>query len=126
MAIEYGIYCMLFEKLIPRHIHTQSEVRAEVTYQSVDDVKRALEEAGMPIKQIEVLILRASLGERRVVAIVLPNDLQEMPFEEPPRKHGTVRSRRHDTHQDNLCNSEFYSDPFTSYLVFSLLWYSLT
>ncbi len=54
-----GIYCMLFGKLIHRHIYTQSEVRAEVTYQSVDDVKRALEEAGMPIKQIEVLILRA-------------------------------------------------------------------
>ena len=69
MAIEYGIYCMLFEKLIPRHIHTQSEVRAEVTYQSVDDVKRVLEKAGMPIKQIEVLILRASLGERRVMAM---------------------------------------------------------
>ena len=29
---------------------------------------------------------------RRVTAIILPNDLQELPFEEPPRKHGTLHS----------------------------------
>src|SRR3984893_18153066 len=36
--------------------------------------------------------IRTALGERRVTAIVLPSDLQEMPFEEPSRKHGTVHS----------------------------------
>jgi pyruvate dehydrogenase (quinone) len=36
--------------------------------------------------------IRTALGERRVTAIILPNDLQDMPFEEPPRKHGTVHS----------------------------------
>lgn len=41
--------------MIPRQIHTQSETTVEVTYQSVDDVKRALEEAGMPRKLIEQL-----------------------------------------------------------------------
>ena len=29
-----------------------------------------------------------------MTAIILPNDLQEMPYEEPPRKHGTVHSGR--------------------------------
>ena len=28
------------------------------------------------------------LGERRVTAVILPNDLQEAAHEEPPRKHG--------------------------------------
>jgi pyruvate dehydrogenase (quinone) len=36
--------------------------------------------------------IRTALGERRVTAIILPNDLQDMPFEEPSRKHGTVHS----------------------------------
>jgi thiamine pyrophosphate-dependent acetolactate synthase large subunit-like protein len=36
--------------------------------------------------------IRIALGERRVTAIVLPNDLQEMDYEEPPRAHGTVHS----------------------------------
>ncbi len=27
-----------------------------------------------------------------MTAIILPNDLQDMPYEEPPRKHGTLHS----------------------------------
>jgi pyruvate dehydrogenase (quinone) len=36
--------------------------------------------------------MRTALGERRVTAVVLPNDLQEMEYEEPPRAHGTLHS----------------------------------
>jgi pyruvate dehydrogenase (quinone) len=36
--------------------------------------------------------VRIAKGERRVTALVVPNDLQEMPYEEPPRKHGTLHS----------------------------------
>jgi pyruvate dehydrogenase (quinone) len=36
--------------------------------------------------------IRIAVGERRVTAIVLPNDVQELPYEEPPRAHGTVHS----------------------------------
>jgi len=36
--------------------------------------------------------IRIAIGERRVTAIVLPNDLQELPYEDPPRAHGTVHS----------------------------------
>jgi len=35
---------------------------------------------------------RIALSERRVTAIILPNDLQQQPYEEPPRAHGTVHS----------------------------------
>ncbi|MBB4574897.1 thiamine pyrophosphate-requiring protein [Rhizobium lentis] len=45
--------------------------------------------------QVRHLIDRAAriaLANRTVTAIILPNDLQEMPYEEPARKHGTVHS----------------------------------
>jgi pyruvate dehydrogenase (quinone) len=36
--------------------------------------------------------IRIALGTRQVTALVLPNDLQDLPYEEPGRKHGTVHS----------------------------------
>ena len=36
--------------------------------------------------------IRTALGDRRVTAIILPNDLQEMEYREPPRAHGTLHS----------------------------------
>jgi pyruvate dehydrogenase (quinone) len=36
--------------------------------------------------------VRIALGERKVTAIIFPNDLQEMTYEDPPRKHGTLHS----------------------------------
>jgi pyruvate dehydrogenase (quinone) len=36
--------------------------------------------------------VRIAVGERRVTAVIFPNDLQEVAYEEPPRKHGTVHS----------------------------------
>ncbi|HEV7444410.1 MAG TPA: thiamine pyrophosphate-binding protein, partial [Steroidobacteraceae bacterium] len=51
-------------------------------------------QASSPV-QIRHLVdraIRTALGERRVTAIILPNDLQEMPYRDPPRAHGTLRS----------------------------------
>ncbi|ROM67474.1 thiamine pyrophosphate-requiring protein [Pseudomonas brassicacearum] len=36
--------------------------------------------------------VRTAVGERRVTALILPNDLQEMEYTEPPHKHGTLHS----------------------------------
>ncbi|MGN7932967.1 thiamine pyrophosphate-requiring protein [Pseudomonas sp. 22447] len=36
--------------------------------------------------------VRTAVGERRVTALILPNDLQEMPYAAPAHKHGTVHS----------------------------------
>jgi hypothetical protein len=51
-------YAQMLTKFIPQQYHMQrTEIRAEVTYQSVDDVKRALvEEAGMTLQQVEALV----------------------------------------------------------------------
>ncbi|HVW53575.1 MAG TPA: thiamine pyrophosphate-requiring protein [Trinickia sp.] len=36
--------------------------------------------------------VRIALSQRRVTAIILPNDLQELDYSPPPRKHGTAHS----------------------------------
>lgn len=36
--------------------------------------------------------VRTAIGERKVTAIILPNDLQEEEYSEPPRAHGTIHS----------------------------------
>jgi pyruvate dehydrogenase (quinone) len=36
--------------------------------------------------------VRIALANKTVTALILPNDLQEMPYQEPPREHGAVHS----------------------------------
>jgi len=36
--------------------------------------------------------VRIALGNRTVTALILPNDLQELPYEEPAHEHGTLHS----------------------------------
>jgi pyruvate dehydrogenase (quinone) len=53
-----------------------------------------VQQASMPA-QVRHLIDRAvriAVGERRVTALILPNDMQELPYEEPARAHGTLHS----------------------------------
>ena len=59
------------------------------------DVAGAFVEQASAPSQVRHLVdraIRIALGERRPTAIILPNDLQDLPFEEPARKHGTVHS----------------------------------
>ena len=59
------------------------------------DVAGAFVEQASTPAQVRHLVDRAvriAIGERRVTAIILPNDLQEAPYQEPPRKHGTLHS----------------------------------
>ncbi len=59
------------------------------------DVAGAFTGYAMTPPQVRHLIDRAvriAVGTRRVTALVFPNDLQEMPYHEPPRKHGAVFS----------------------------------
>ena len=53
-----------------------------------------VEQASVP-SQVRHLVdraVRTALSERKVTAIVLPNDLQDLPYEAPGRKHGTLHS----------------------------------
>ncbi|NOG71819.1 thiamine pyrophosphate-requiring protein [Roseicella sp. DB1501] len=59
------------------------------------DVAGAFVQQAMTPPQVRHLVDRAvriAIAERRVTALVFPNDLQDEPYEEPPRKHGTVHS----------------------------------
>jgi len=72
--------------------HYQQEVDLPSMFK---DVAGAFVEQASAPAQVRHLVdraIRTALGERRVTAIVLPNDLQEMPYQEPPRKHGTIHS----------------------------------
>src|SRR5579872_3004338 len=51
-------------------------------------------QGGMPaqVRHLVDRAVRIAIGERRVTALIMPNDLQEEPYAPPPRKHGTVHS----------------------------------
>ena len=72
--------------------HYQQEVDLVSLFK---DVAGAFVQQATEAPQVRHLVDRAvriALGERRVTAIVLPNDLQDEPYQNPPRKHGTVHS----------------------------------
>jgi pyruvate dehydrogenase (quinone) len=70
--------------------HYQQEVDLPSLFKDVAGAFVVQASVPAQVRHLVDRAIRTALGERRVVAIVLPNDLQEMPFEEPPRKHGTV------------------------------------
>ncbi len=72
--------------------HYQQEVDLPAMFKDVAGAFVA--QASMP-EQVRHLIdraIRTALGERRVTAIILPNDLQEATYQEPARAHGTIHS----------------------------------
>ena len=72
--------------------HYQQEVDLVSMFK---DVAGAFVQQASSPAQVRHLVdraIRIALGERRVTAIILPNDLQDQPYHEPPRKHGTVHS----------------------------------
>ncbi|AIR90704.1 thiamine pyrophosphate-requiring protein [Pseudomonas cremoricolorata] len=59
------------------------------------DVSGAFVQQASEVSQVRHLLDRAvriAIGERRVTTLILPNDLQDLPYEEPARAHGTVHS----------------------------------
>ena len=74
-----------------RGAHYQQELNLERLFQDVADY---VYEASQP-SQVRHLLdraMRTALGRNGVSVLVLPNDLQEKPYEDPPRKHGSVFS----------------------------------
>src|SRR4051812_24536154 len=74
-----------------RGAHYQQEINLDRMF---SDVAEYVEEAEAPA-QVRHMVdrgLRIALGRRGVAVLVLPGDVQEMPYEDPPRKHGAVRS----------------------------------
>ena len=59
------------------------------------DVAGAFVQQAVVPAQVRHLVdraIRTAVSERMVTALILPNDLQDLPYEAPARKHGTVHS----------------------------------
>ncbi len=72
--------------------HYQQELDLPAMFK---DVAGAFVQQASAPAQVRHLIdraIRTALGQRAVTAIILPNDLQEMEYSEPPRAHGAVHS----------------------------------
>ena len=72
--------------------HYQQEVDLPALFKDVAGAFVA--QASMPgqVRHLVDRAIRTALGERRVTAIILPNDLQEATYQEPARAHGTLHS----------------------------------
>ncbi len=72
--------------------HYQQEVDLPSLFKDVAGA--FVQQAATPaqVRHIVDRAIRIAVAERRVTAIVLPNDLQEARYEEPPRAHGTLHS----------------------------------
>ena len=72
--------------------HYQQEVDLVSMFK---DVAGAFVQQASTAPQVRHLIDRAvriAKAERRVTALVIPNDLGDEPYQDPPRKHGTIHS----------------------------------
>jgi pyruvate dehydrogenase (quinone) len=72
--------------------HYQQEVDLVSAYKDVAGAFVAQASVAPQVRHIVDRAIRIAKAERRVTAIILPNDLQEEPYSEPPRLHGTVHS----------------------------------
>src|SRR6201995_1630466 len=72
--------------------HYQQEVDLAALFK---DVAGALvPTATMPaqVRHLTDRAVRIAIAQKRVTALILPNDLEELAYEEPPRAHGTLHS----------------------------------
>jgi pyruvate dehydrogenase (quinone) len=72
--------------------HYQQEIDLLSLYK---DVASAYVQMATEASQLRHLIDRAvriAIAERTVTCIIIPNDVQELDYEEPPREHGTIHS----------------------------------
>lgn len=72
--------------------HYQQEVDLVAMFRDVAGA--FVHQASVPaqVRHLVDRAVRIAIGQRRVTALVLPNDLQEMPYKPPPHAHGTVHS----------------------------------
>src|SRR3569833_1101462 len=70
--------------------HYQQEVDLPALLRDVAGAFVQQAAAPAQVRHLVDRAVRTAVGERRVTAIVLPSDLQEIPYEEPPRAHGTL------------------------------------
>jgi pyruvate dehydrogenase (quinone) len=76
---------------VARGAHYQQELNLDRMFADVADF---VQEASQPSQVRHILdrAMRTAIGRNGVSVVILPNDLQDLPYEDPPRKHGSVFS----------------------------------
>ncbi len=72
--------------------HYQQELDLQSMFK---DVAGAYVQTAMVPAQVRHMVdrgIRTAIAGRTVTALIFPNDLQDLPYEDPPRKHGSVFS----------------------------------
>lgn len=72
--------------------HYQQEIDLPAMFKDVAGAFVQQASAPAQVRHLVDRAIRSAIGERKVAAIILPNDLQEAPYSEPPRTHGAVLS----------------------------------
>ncbi|WP_312225676.1 thiamine pyrophosphate-requiring protein [Stutzerimonas nitrititolerans] len=72
--------------------HYQQELDLPAMFKDVAGAFVQQASAPAQVRHLVDRAIRIAIGERRVTAIILPNDLQEAEYSEPPRAHGTLHS----------------------------------
>ena len=72
--------------------HYQQEIDLQSMFKDVSGA--FVQQASSPAQTRHLVdrAIRIAKGEREVTALIFPNDIQDVPYEEPPRKHGTIHS----------------------------------
>jgi pyruvate dehydrogenase (quinone) len=72
--------------------HYQQELDLKTMFKDVAGA--FVQEASAPaqVRHLADRAIRIAVGERKVTALIFPNDLQELAYQDPPRKHGAVHS----------------------------------
>ncbi|QIG80233.1 thiamine pyrophosphate-requiring protein [Stakelama tenebrarum] len=72
--------------------HYQQELDLGAMFKDVAGAFTGYAMAPAQVRHLVDRAVRIALGQRRVTALIFPNDLQEMEMEQPPRSHGAVFS----------------------------------
>ncbi len=72
--------------------HYQQELDLQSLFKDVAGAYVEQASASAQVRHMVDRAIRTALSQRKVTALILPNDLQELPYEDPPRKHGAVMS----------------------------------
>jgi pyruvate dehydrogenase (quinone) len=72
--------------------HYQQEVDLLSMFKDVAGAFVQQASAPSQVRHLVDRAVRTAVGERRVTALILPNDIQEMPYEDPPAAHATLHS----------------------------------
>ncbi|HEY3916622.1 MAG TPA: thiamine pyrophosphate-requiring protein [Stellaceae bacterium] len=72
--------------------HYQQEVDLPALFKDVAGTFVHTVTVPAQVRHLTDRAVRIAVADHRVTAIIFPNDLQDLPYEEPPRAHGTVHS----------------------------------